>query len=140
MAKVTVSQKKGDENPYIGPRTFSLDEADKFFGRDHEARDLIGMIVSHRTMLFYAQSGAGKSSLINAKLIPGLIHEGFEVLPVGRVSGQNGMNVDVENIFVYNLISSLHQKKEEPPNFSSLTVATFLDNLVCVDGQQGQLQ
>ncbi len=130
MATMRETEQKWGDNPYIGPRTFSPDEADKFYGRDREARNLTGMIVSHRTMLFYAQSGAGKSSLINAKLIPSLIEEGFEVLPVARVSGQSGLDVKVDNIFVYNLISSLHQKREEPPQFPSLTLADFLDNLV----------
>ena len=134
MATVTETHPGWGDNPYIGPRTFSPAEAHKFFGRNREARNLIGMIVSHRTMLFYAQSGAGKSSLINAKVIPGLTHEGFEMLPVGRVSGQNGLDTDVENIFVYNLISSLHRKKEEPPIFSSITLSAFLDNLVQIDG------
>ena len=36
-------------------------------------------------MLFYAQSGAGKTSLLNTQIIPALEEEGFNVLPVVRV-------------------------------------------------------
>ena len=54
-----------------------------------EAASLLARVVSERLLLFYAQSGAGKSSLINARLIPQLREEeGFSVLPVGRVAGQ----------------------------------------------------
>ncbi len=101
------------KNPYIGPRTFSEDQADLFFGREREARDLLALVLSERLVLFYAQSGAGKSSLINTRLIPSLRDdEGFEVLPVGRVSGELPPGIDpseVGNIFTFNLIHSLSQ-------------------------------
>ncbi len=77
------------DNPYVGPRTFTEAERSLFFGREREARDLTARIVSERLLLFYAQSGAGKSSLINTRVIPRLRdEEGFQVLPVGRVSGE----------------------------------------------------
>ena len=38
-------------------------------------------------MLLYSQSGSGKSSLVNARLIPLLEAEGFDVLPPARVQG-----------------------------------------------------
>src|SRR5512137_2366904 len=99
-------------NPYVGPRPF--EEADardgRYYGREREARDLLALVVRERLVLFYAQSGAGKSSLLNARLIPDLRAQGFEVLPVGRVSGVVPTTVDpaaISNIFVYNLILSL---------------------------------
>lgn len=117
-------------NPYVGPRTFTRAERHLFFGREREARDLLALVISERLVLFYAQSGAGKSSLINTSLIPDLEKEGFEVLPVGRVSGQTGPEAMVENIFVYNLILSLHQAENIPAEFAGMSLATFLDNLV----------
>ena len=73
-------------NPYVGPRTFTAADRKRFFGREAEAASLLARVVSERLLLFYAQSGAGKSSLINARLIPQLREEeGFSVLPVGRV-------------------------------------------------------
>ena len=75
-------------NPYVGPRTFSYEQRDLFFGREREARDLLARVLSERLLLFYAQSGAGKSSLLHTRLIPQLQEEkGFAVLPVGRVGG-----------------------------------------------------
>ena len=58
------------ENPYVGPRTFSEKEAHLFFGREREARDLLALVLSERLVLFYARSGAGKSSLLYTRLIP----------------------------------------------------------------------
>ncbi len=71
-------------NPYVGPRTFSYEQRNVFFGREREARDLLARVLSERLLLFYAQSGAGKSSLLNTRLIPQLQEEkGFVVLNWG---------------------------------------------------------
>ncbi len=74
-------------NPYVGPRAFEQKDQAIFFGRDREAQDLLSSVVSHKLVLVYAQSGAGKTSLLNAGLIPLLKEEGFEVLQVARVRG-----------------------------------------------------
>ena len=59
-------------NPYVGPRPFEQIESKYFFGRDEETKILSGLVVSHQLSLFYAQSGAGKSSLLRAGLLPRL--------------------------------------------------------------------
>ena len=124
------------ENPYVGPRSFTREEANRFFGRDREARELLSLVISQRLVLFYAQSGAGKSSLINTRLIPQLQEEGFLVLPVGRVSGDLPEAIDqVENIFLFNLILGLDQEKEDPRRYSTLTLSEFLANLSTEDGE-----
>jgi hypothetical protein len=68
-------------SPYVGPRPFEREHAPLFFGRDREANELVSLIISHTEVLLYAQSGAGKSSLVNARLIPLLEAEDFDVLP-----------------------------------------------------------
>lgn len=83
-----MNQSAAVENPYVGPRPFQTGEGARFFGRDLEARELVALVASERLVLFYAQSGAGKSSLINARLLPTMEERGFAILPVGRVSGQ----------------------------------------------------
>jgi hypothetical protein len=77
-----------DQKPYVGPRPFGRDEKDLFFGRDREARDLCSLVVAHPIVLLHAASGAGKSSLLNAGLIPLLEQRGYDVLPPARVSGR----------------------------------------------------
>ena len=39
MAQVEVNDFDWGDNPYIGPRTFTTEEAHKFFGRDREAQN-----------------------------------------------------------------------------------------------------
>ncbi|MDX1521536.1 MAG: hypothetical protein R3264_07905, partial [Anaerolineae bacterium] len=130
-----MSSNSTPQNPYVGPRTFQTAEGDLFFGREREARDLQALVISERLVLFYAQSGAGKSSLINTRLIPGLAAQGFEVLPVGRLSGQTELDVAADNIFVYNLLLSLHQQEQIPAVFTKIDCLTFLDNLVSAEGK-----
>ena len=73
-------------NPYVGPQSFERDDGKYFFGREREAKELLSLLVARRLVLFYAESGAGKSSLINAKLTPDLEDRGFEVLSSSRIA------------------------------------------------------
>jgi hypothetical protein len=101
-----------NSNPYPGPRPFEQADANNFFGREFESRDLLSLIFSNRLVLVYAPSGAGKSSLLKAGLIP-LIEktraDEVEVLPIARVTGilpEPLTLEDVRNIFSYHAISS----------------------------------
>ena len=117
-------------NPYVGPRTFRTDERNLFFGREREALDLLSLVISERLVLFYAQSGAGKSSLINTKVIPGLLaEEEYKILPVGRVgSAESESELNVDNIYVYNLINSLLPHDIRQDVLSRLTLTKFLSD------------
>lgn len=117
--------------PYIGPRPFERDDADKlrFFGRDAEARDLLSRIVAHPTLLFYSPSGAGKTSLINAKLIPMLEKEGFSALTPGRVRNPTPSDIDfgeIENIYVFNALRSWDENRTESRLLTQLSIADYL--------------
>src|ERR1051326_6482845 len=79
--------------PYVGPRPFESADQGLFFGREREADDLLSLVMFHRTVLLYAQSGAGKSSLLNTSVVPGLRDSGFTVLPVARVRGEAALDV-----------------------------------------------
>jgi WD40 repeat protein len=97
-------------NPYIGPRPYERGDRQNFFGRDRDARDLVGLILAEREVLFYAQSGAGKTSLLNAQVIPTLEDEGFLVLPVTRVGSSLPPELgdkNVPNIFVLSAMIGL---------------------------------
>ncbi|MCI0399568.1 MAG: hypothetical protein L0332_16425 [Chloroflexi bacterium] len=97
------------ENPYVGPRPFERRDRPRFFGRDFEANELLSLIVAHRTLVLYAESGAGKTSLLNAEVAPLLEEEGFDVLPFARVQGPLLAEInskDIPNIYVfYTLLS-----------------------------------
>jgi WD40 repeat protein len=123
-------------NPYVGPRTFKTTEKEYFFGRDREAQDLLSLVISQRLVLFYAQSGAGKSSLVNTKLIPGLIEEKeYKILPVGRILSETKKEDQVANIYILNLISSLVQHKLNRETLSHLSLSQFFGGLDYEEGQ-----
>ena len=97
-------------NPYVGPRPYERRDRHNFYGREREARELRSLILSEREVLFYAQSGAGKTSLLNATVIPMLKEEDFYVLPVARVGNELPPGIDptaVDNIFVFSALLSL---------------------------------
>ena len=71
-------------NPYVGPRPF--DRGEQLYGRDREADELRDLLVAERIVLLYSPSGAGKTSLIRARLVPELEEAGFKVLPEIRVA------------------------------------------------------
>jgi conflict system STAND superfamily ATPase/WD40 domain-containing protein len=54
------------DSPYIGLTFYTQDNAGMFFGRDSEQMVLISNLRASRLTLLYAQSGAGKSSLLRA--------------------------------------------------------------------------
>jgi WD40 repeat protein len=116
-------------NPYVGPRTFLKNEGHLFFGRDREARDLLSLVNSEKLVLFYAQSGAGKSSLLNTRLIPNLEAKSFEVLRIGRVGGEDHPGIHTENIYVFNLLRSLTQRDVPADLLAGLHLDEFLAGL-----------
>ena len=90
-------------SPFVGPRPFERDQSDLFRGRENEVERLEALVLSRRAVLLYAASGVGKSSLINAGLVPKLLCEArgvdCEVLGVVRVSGVASCGAD-ENVFM----------------------------------------
>ena len=99
--------------PYIGPRPFNRDLKDqkRFFGRDYETEEIVSLISSHKLVLIYAQSGAGKTSIFNAQVIPTLEESKFDVLPVIRLKSSNIIpNLDTKdttNTYIFNSLQSL---------------------------------
>ena len=60
----------GTKKRYPGIRSFEEAEAQLFFGRTQEARNLYSLVKAKSSVVLFAKSGIGKSSLINAGLIP----------------------------------------------------------------------
>jgi len=111
---------------FVGPRPYEQKNAKVFFGREREARDLLSLVIANSLLLIHAPSGAGKTSLLNARLVPMLSEvkdpeliptlgkgRGFEVLPIARVSGLVPASINSTpgaNIYVFNTLVSWRQK------------------------------
>jgi WD40 repeat protein len=115
--------------PYVGPNPFQRKDAHIFFGRDREARDLMSCVIAHSETVFYAQSGAGKTSLINAKLLPLFEAEEFDIFPLARVQGPlQGPLQDVapRNIYAFHTLISWAGANDEPSRLAGLSLAEYL--------------
>ena len=126
-------------NPFVGPRPYERGDHANFFGRTRDARDLTALIQAERVVLFYAQSGAGKTSLLNAQVIPALEEKGFNVLPVARVGSDVPPGIDpksVKNIFVFSALMSLVGQDVAAHQLTQPTLLVFLRQLLgTTDGQ-----
>jgi hypothetical protein len=67
---------------YPGSRPFTPDYSHLFFGRDEDIGKLSRFINAERLSVLYGKSGLGKSSLLNAGVIPKLQNEGYTHIPV----------------------------------------------------------
>jgi WD40 repeat protein len=104
-------------NPYVGPR--ALGPGESIYGRERELLDLRDLLIAERIVLLYSPSGAGKTSLIQAGLIPEMKREEFGVLPLMRV-GKNSA-ATTGNRYLASAILSLEEQLA--PGDGSLPVA-----------------
>ena len=113
--------------PYVGPQPFIRDDPRGFYGRDAELESLTDLVVSDRIVLLYAPSGAGKSSLIEARLAPRLEREGLSVMPTARVGvapQRNGHAGDA-NRYVQSAVATLGGTATD---IGHLELGEFLDS------------
>lgn len=71
-------------NPFRGTESFQT--GDKIFGRDHEIDEFATRLLARRVVLLHSPSGAGKTSLVQAGLIPALNKKGLHILPKIRLN------------------------------------------------------
>ena len=76
MGETTVGQAL-PERPYKFLDYFEAADQPIFFGRDEEVNHLVQRIMAHRLTVLFGQSGVGRTSLINAGVIPRLEEEGY---------------------------------------------------------------
>ncbi len=61
---------KAQSNPFKGLRPYAADDAGKLFGRERDLTVIYDRLFSGRTTLLFAASGAGKTSFLQARLVP----------------------------------------------------------------------
>jgi ABC-type transport system involved in cytochrome c biogenesis ATPase subunit len=62
--------------PFVGLRSFGMDEEELFFGRDANVDDLVDRLSASNAIVVAGVSGCGKSSLLAAGLRPRLLAGG----------------------------------------------------------------
>src|SRR5262245_19706111 len=139
---MTVAEPRG-ANPYVGPRSFKYGEV--LYGRDREVAELVDLLIAERIVLLYSPSGAGKTSLIQAALMPRLQQEGFRVLPVIRVvpgPPGNGRRVGIRNRHVFSALASLEaplgeEERTATDELPRLSLGQYLERLGVRSGTNG---
>lgn len=65
-------------SPYRGIHPFRYVDHPYFFGRGDIVGGLLAKVLLYRLVVLFGESGSGKSSLINAGLVPAAVREGFQ--------------------------------------------------------------
>jgi hypothetical protein len=121
------------DNPYVGPRPYRREDNElgrRLYGRDREARDVIVTLLAERILVMHSPSGAGKTSLLQAKVIPGLREdEGFEVTEPLRVNAVPDDGFTPRNRYVWSVIvGMLGKEAAADPAYADMTLVEFLNS------------
>ncbi len=60
-------------NPFPGPEPYSAEDRPRFFGRKESSRKLEESLLGSRCITLYGPAGAGKTSLLQASVLPALV-------------------------------------------------------------------
>ena len=138
---MTTGNEPDSQNPYVGPRSFEQNESQYFFGRDEEIEILSSLVLARRVVLMFAQSGAGKSSLLRAGLVPKLIqketigrgrrartYQKMGVFPIVSVGGGIPSTIEnsIANVFAFSALYSL-LPDIDPNQLTQLTLTQGLN-------------
>ncbi len=111
------------ENPYVGPVPFTKGQT--LYGREADVQVLVDLVVAKRIVLLISPSGAGKTSMIQAALIP-QIEKRFNVLPVVRLDAMPRDGSPHCNPYVYATLQIL-EKHLEPARRRPAQVLETMD-------------
>lgn len=120
--------KSGPQSPFPGPRPYEAGERDRFHGRAGERRDLAALVVANRLTVLYGPTGAGKTSLLAAGLVPELERAGFQVMPIARPGGLLPPGTDptrLRNIYSANVL--MHWHHGDLDGVAKHTITSYLE-------------
>lgn len=120
-----------DANPYVGPRP--IQQGERIYGRDAEIHELFHLLQGRRIAVLHSPSGAGKSSLVQAGLIPRLVQARFDVWKPIRVNlDPRALDVDDGvNRYALSAMISLEEELPEahrrsPRELATMDLATYV--------------
>ena len=127
---------QGRHHPYAGPR--ALQQGEPIYGRTREINELRGAILSERIVLLYSQSGAGKTSLIEAGLRPEIERRRFNVLPTIRVGYETPVEIPEANRYRLSVLASLESARPVEEQLTtdelpSISLKDYFQNILDAD-------
>ncbi|GIK38807.1 MAG: hypothetical protein BroJett011_26400 [Chloroflexota bacterium] len=129
QAVATNTADTAGSNPYKGLQSYTLSDAELFYGRDQAIADLLQQLQRGRLTILHSESGAGKSSLLQAGIANRLIGQGH--LPVYLRPYNQSPTLVIKRVFLPNLA--------ENPELVQLPLRDFLRQVTEVLGQQSTL-
>ena len=141
------NHKLRDKSPFKGPRAFTEDDKEWFFGRDYETDEILSLILGHKLVLIYGRSGSGKTSLLNASIIPKLKENRFRVFPIADVGYSSFLDKSLKpsNPYIFNALQSITyaddsiHKQLSTNNLlpsAETTLSEYLTNIINVEKRQ----
>lgn len=106
--------------PYVGMRPYSRAEKDWFYGREDDARIIADKTLAARLTLLYAPSGVGKSSVLNAGVLPALEAEDCCVLYFDGWAGDEPLSAVKERLGAMATAMSVADPLAGAPTLSEL--------------------
>lgn len=117
-----------DLGPFVGLRPFRREDAPRFFARTTEAAEVEGLWRANRVTVLCGASGVGKTSLLEAGLLPRSSFATGDVLPIGRLSRVSAFPIAAlpeHNPYTLALLAAW-SPGEPATRLSGLTVREFL--------------
>ncbi|TDE51488.1 tetratricopeptide repeat protein [Nonomuraea mesophila] len=117
-----------ESEPYVGLRSYTSEDHERFFGRDQTAYAISVLWQAHRLTMLHGPSGVGKTSVLEAGVLHELADHRVDVLPIGRLSHGSAFPMAAlseRNPFTVALLSSW-SPGESLTRLSGLTIRQFL--------------
>ncbi|MEV4114858.1 tetratricopeptide repeat protein [Nonomuraea sp. NPDC049695] len=114
--------------PYRGSRAFRAEDRHRFFGRGAESHEVRKLWREQRLTVLYGASGIGKTSLLQAGVMPLFSPGAADILPLGRVSyGSSFPQAALPDHNPYVLALLMSWTPPAPPTgLVGMTIAAFL--------------
>jgi WD40 repeat protein len=123
------SQSIEGDSPYKGLLAYNLNEAEIFFGRDEAKKDLLNCIKQDHLTVLHAESGAGKSSLLQAGIAAQLNANGHLAI---RLRPHSADPVEfIKRTFLPDL--------SQAPNLAKASLREFLRQICAILGSKATL-
>lgn len=112
-------------SPYVGWRPFARSDSRRFFGRASEIRDVQSLWRESRIVVLHGQGAAGKTSLLQAGLLPSLTAiPKVDVLPIISIAPYFSWSSDaaiIQNLSNFLVIQTSAGSENRPPRDTSLS-------------------
>jgi hypothetical protein len=120
-------------SPYVGPRAFR--DGELFFGRERDTAGVVNTLVAGRIVLLHSPSGAGKTSLVQAAVLPAMAKRNFQIcaqlaprFAAVRVNAPLPEALEVENRYVASAVLGLAgHLVSDPAQLRGWTIARALE-------------